>query len=217
MPWLRLDALMLLIVWYLPYWHPTRGNVNEAWRVAGTFIPISFGWAAGDVSLAAYIQASLARLEAETKNVSALGAVMAFLYSTYIVIYAIASPLLGRYIDSVYARTGGSNGGDIRGAIQNTAGVQFTLITVIVLCSTFVPRGALAFNPKMLNDEVLDKDVDAISEDGFHDEKERKQSAAQLAGDERRQSVTRVSADINDVFQPDMKNIREEDGGMVVR
>lgn len=50
--------------------------------MAGTFIPISFGWAAGDVSLAAYVQAFIARIEAKTKNVSALGAVMAFLYST---------------------------------------------------------------------------------------------------------------------------------------
>src|ERR1700761_5544523 len=123
MPWLRLDSLMLLIVWYLPYWYPRRGDVNEAWRVAGTFIPISFGWAAGDVSLAAYIQASLARLEAENKDVSALGAVMAFLYSTYIVTYAICSPLLGRYIDSVSASTGGADGGDIHRAIRNVGGV----------------------------------------------------------------------------------------------
>lgn len=80
MPWLRLDALTLLIVWYLPYWYPARGRVSEAWKVAGTFIPISFGWAAGDVSLAAYIQASLARIESQTKDVSALGSVMACLY-----------------------------------------------------------------------------------------------------------------------------------------
>ena len=102
MPWLRLDSVMLLIVWYTPYWYPTKGNVNEAWKFAGTFIPISFGWAAGDVSLAAYIQASLARKESEHKDVSALGAVMAFLYSRYIVIYTICSPLLGKYIGKYF-------------------------------------------------------------------------------------------------------------------
>lgn len=102
MPWLRLDALMLLIVWYLPYWYPPRNDVTQAWRVAGTFIPISFGWAAGDVSLAAYIQASLARKETEYQDVSALGAVMSVLYVTYIVLYAILNPVLGTYIDSVY-------------------------------------------------------------------------------------------------------------------
>ena len=57
MPWLRVDALALLIVWYLPFWHPPKGDVGQAWIVAATFLPISFGWAAGDVSLAAYIQA----------------------------------------------------------------------------------------------------------------------------------------------------------------
>jgi hypothetical protein len=82
MPWLRLDSLTLLIVWYLGYWYPPTGDVNQAWIVAATFIPISYGWAAGDVSLAAYIQACLARVESQTTNVSALGAVMAFLYSS---------------------------------------------------------------------------------------------------------------------------------------
>ncbi len=85
-PWLRLDPLLLLIIWYLPNWYPPYGGVKYAWIIFGTFIPISFGWAAGDVSIAAYIQASLARVESKTKNVSALSAVMAFLYSTYIVI-----------------------------------------------------------------------------------------------------------------------------------
>jgi hypothetical protein len=77
MPWLRIDALMLLVLWYIPFWYPPTGRVRDAWVAAGSFIPVSFGWAAGDVSLAAYIQASLARVESQTKNVSALGAVMA--------------------------------------------------------------------------------------------------------------------------------------------
>ena len=219
MPWLRLDAVMLLIVWYLPYWRPRRGDVNEAWRVAGTLIPVSFGWAAGDVSLAAYIQASLARLESQNKEVSALGAVMAFLYSTYIVIFAICSPLLGRYIDSVYARTGGSEGGgNIFGAILNTAGVQFTVIMAVVLASTFIPRGSLAFNPKMLNDEALDKDLHHDSE-GKTDlddvsKNERKQMQIDEQAEEQRQSVTRVSADINDTFSPDSTNNKEDTGGL---
>ncbi|KAF1343411.1 hypothetical protein EJ07DRAFT_186912 [Lizonia empirigonia] len=139
MPWLRIDALALLIVWYLPFWHPPRGDVGQAWIVAATFFPISFGWAAGDVSLAAYIQASLSRIESDTKNVSALGAVMAFLYSTYIVTYAIAS---------------------IQPAIRNVAGIQFTIIAVLVMTSTFIPKGAFALNPELLSDEALDTDLE---------------------------------------------------------
>lgn len=45
-------------------------------------MPISIGFASGDVSLAAYIQSSLAKIESEDKEISALGAVMSFLFST---------------------------------------------------------------------------------------------------------------------------------------
>lgn len=70
MPWLRIDALMLLIPWFLGYWYPSRNRVSQAFVVAGAFVPVSFGWAAGDVSLAAYIQASLAREENKHADVS---------------------------------------------------------------------------------------------------------------------------------------------------
>ncbi|EAT91225.1 hypothetical protein HBI56_017360 [Parastagonospora nodorum] len=156
MPWLRIDALALLIVWYLPYWHPPKNDVGQAWIVAATFMPISFGWAAGDVSLAAYIQASLARIESQTQNVSALGAVMAFLYSTYIVTYAIASVCLGTYIDRVSDR----NNDEVQSAIFSVAGVQFTVIFVLVMTATFVPKGAFSLNPKMLSEEDLDTDLE---------------------------------------------------------
>ncbi|KAI9673419.1 MAG: hypothetical protein M1817_002881 [Caeruleum heppii] len=159
-PWLRLDSLMLLVVWYLPYWDPPEQQVKYAWIVAATLVPISFGWAAGDVSLAAYIQASLARIESGTRNVSALGAVMAFLYSTYIVIYAITSPILGRYVDKVFTQSGGGQGGNVRQAVENVAGVQYTIIFVLVMTATFVPRGAFSFNPRMLDNETLEEEVE---------------------------------------------------------
>ncbi|KAF2031663.1 hypothetical protein EK21DRAFT_99602 [Setomelanomma holmii] len=156
MPWLRIDAIALLIVWYLPYWHPPKNDVGQAWIVAATFLPISFGWAAGDVSLAAYIQASLTRIESQTSNVSALGAVMAFLYSFYIVTYAIASVCLGTYIDRVSDR----NNDEVQSAIFNVAAVQFTVISVLVMTATFVPKGAFALNPKMLSEQPLDTDLE---------------------------------------------------------
>ncbi|KAF9877535.1 hypothetical protein CkaCkLH20_05235 [Colletotrichum karsti] len=159
-PWLRLDALALLIVWYIPFWRPPQDQVGQAWVVAATFLPISFGWAAGDVSLAAYIQASLARLESKEQRVSPLGAVMAFLYSFYIVSYAVANTFLGRYVDRIY-----NSGRDVRDALFNTAGVQFTVICGIVLLSTFIPKGSRTFNPTMLDDTKLDEDVsDALEE-----------------------------------------------------
>jgi hypothetical protein len=76
--------MLLLIVWYLPFYYPKPNSAIEAWKIGATFIPISFGWAAGDVSLAAYIQSSVARVESKVAGVSALGAVMSFLYVLYV-------------------------------------------------------------------------------------------------------------------------------------
>lgn len=158
MPWLRLDAIMLLIVWYIPYYYPPVGDVKYAWFIAITFIPISFGWAAGDVSLAAYIQSSLARLESKSKEVSPLGAVMAFLYSSYIIIYAIANPLLGKYIDSVYNTTG-----SVRLALFNTAAIQLTAIALLVLISTLIPKDSMACNPKLVDEEDSENAANSTS------------------------------------------------------
>ncbi|OHF03654.1 hypothetical protein CORC01_00973 [Colletotrichum orchidophilum] len=116
--------------------------VGQAWIVAATFLPICFGWAAGDVSRhAAYIQASLARLEDEEHRVSPLGAVMAFLYSFYVATYAIAGTVLGRYLDGVYNRKG-----SVREALVNTTGVHLTIIMITAFASTFIPEGSCSFN-----------------------------------------------------------------------
>jgi hypothetical protein len=40
-PFLRLDALALNLVWVLPYIAATKGDVTGAWKVAACFIPIS--------------------------------------------------------------------------------------------------------------------------------------------------------------------------------
>jgi len=126
---------MLLIVWYLPFYYPPPNRPIEAWKIAATFIPISFGWAAGDVSLAAYIQSSVARVESKVTGVSALGAVMSFLYVLYvrrtfpaetslahvffqILTYAILSPTLGNYVDDTIAKS------NAHVALFNIAGVR---------------------------------------------------------------------------------------------
>ncbi|KAH8152672.1 uncharacterized protein LAJ45_03513 [Morchella importuna] len=153
-PWLRADSLLLLIVWAVPHYYPPANNVNYAWTLAAVFMPISFGWAAGDVSLAAYIQACLARRESESRNVSALGAVMAFLYSTYIILFAILSSTLGRYIDSTI-----KSSGDAHVALFNIGGVQFTVLATILFLATLIPRGALRLNPDLLDDESLDGEI----------------------------------------------------------
>ena len=157
LPFLRFDALALLIIWYIPkYSHQIKPHqVIYAWKIAFSFIPISFGWAAGDVSLAAFIQASLARMESQDREVSALGAVMAFLFSAYIIIYAVLGSLLGRYIDSVFKKDK-----NIYRALVNVGGIQFTVLSVIVLVATFIPKGGFSLNPDIINDAELEGEVD---------------------------------------------------------
>ncbi len=73
---------------------------------------------------------------------------MAFLYSSYIIIYAILNPILGIYIDYVYNLTG-----SVRPALVNTAAIQLTIISIIVFLSTFIPKGSFAFNPILINQD----------------------------------------------------------------
>ena len=121
MPFLRFDALALLIIWVIPsYSHQiVPHQASYAWRIAGILIPVSMGWAAGDVSLAAFIQAALTQMESADPQVSALGSVMAFLYSAYIITYAILGSLLGTYIDDVYKQDG-----NVYRALINIGGVH---------------------------------------------------------------------------------------------
>lgn len=165
LPWLRFSALLLLIVWYIPFCYPPANSIKFAWIFAITFLPISFGWAASDVALVAHIQSSMTRLESSDDNVSVLGAVMSFLYSSYIIIYAIANPFLGKYIDKVYKLKG-----TIRPALFYTAGIQFTIVMIIVLASTFIPSGAFSFNPIIEDDDDDDSLEEAENKDALLDQ-----------------------------------------------
>lgn len=62
-------------------------------------------------------------LQSEDAEVSALGAVMAFLYSTYIIFFAVAGSLLGQYVDKVFQEDK-----NITRALTNIGGVQFTCV-----------------------------------------------------------------------------------------
>ncbi|KAF9445895.1 MFS general substrate transporter [Macrolepiota fuliginosa MF-IS2] len=158
-PWLRLDALALNLVWLLPHYATRAGHdVSWAWRFAGYFIPISFGWAAGDVSLAAYIQSALSENQMAHKNVSLLGAVMAFLYSTYIVLNAILSAVLGKVIDNDFVKNG-----NIESSLMRVGGIQFSVCCGIIFLSTLIPVGAFSLNPKV---------VDSVGRDHVSEEKD---------------------------------------------
>lgn len=146
LPWLRFDALALNIVWILPSFAKVATNdVSWAWKVSGCFIPISMGWAAGDVSLAAYIQSSLSESQFQHAHVSALGAVMAFLYATYIVLNAVMSTVLGKVIDRDLV----AHDNIIR-SLRTVGGVHFTVASVVIILATLIPRNGFSLNPKDL-------------------------------------------------------------------
>ena len=48
--------------------------------------------------------------------------------------------------------------------------VHFTVSCAIILASTFVPKGAFSFNPKMISEEVLDMDIEDEYDDDDDDE-----------------------------------------------
>ncbi len=137
-------TIRLFIIWYIPFYNPSSISVKNAWIIALSFIPFGFGSAGDDVSLNAYVQSSLSQPQLKDKEVSSLSSVMAFLYSTYIILYAILNPLLGKYIDQVY-----NIKQTIRPALIFTADVQITIIAFIVFISTFIPKGSFKFNPSL--------------------------------------------------------------------
>ncbi|KAJ3251462.1 hypothetical protein HDU77_005850 [Chytriomyces hyalinus] len=172
-PWVRWDALVLNLLWLVPclgYQFLSTGTSPQtfAWMVAGLFMFISMGWAAGDVSLAAYVQSQLEHNEEEelTGEVSPLGAVMAFLYSSYIVLYFGLNFGLGKYLD-VYANRVKAIKNDKNLAYQTgiepfymIAGVMFSVGCVIILAGTFIPKGSFAINPEIISDDdVLDTEA----------------------------------------------------------
>jgi hypothetical protein len=142
LPWLRFGAILLLLIWIIPFYTATPDNVAFAARMATLFMPLSFGWATGDLSLTLYIQSVLAREESLSGNVSAVGAVMSFLYTTFILLYAVFPVVLGRIIDMV----------SIKMALIYVAGTQFSIISVFILSNTFIPNGAFQLNPPSLTD-----------------------------------------------------------------
>ncbi|CAF4198182.1 unnamed protein product [Rotaria sordida] len=141
---LRLDCILLLIIWYIPFYKPSSISIKNVWIIALTFIPFGFGSASDDISLNAYIQSSLSKSKLKNKDISSLGSVMAFLYSSYIILYAILNPLLGKYIDQIY-----NTNQTIRPAFIYTVGIQITIISIIMAISTFIPRDSFKLNPSL--------------------------------------------------------------------
>lgn len=155
LPCLRLSSLTLLLVWYIPFYFPPMHQIKYAWIIATSLIPISLTWAMSDISLSAHIQSEMTRLESTDEHVSILGSVMAFLYSSYIIFYAVANPILGKYLDRIYETMK-----TIRPALIYTIGVQFSVAGLIVILSALIPKNALQCNPSLEDEEQSAEDKD---------------------------------------------------------
>ncbi|KAJ3204369.1 hypothetical protein HDU67_009552 [Dinochytrium kinnereticum] len=176
-PYLRLDALLILLIWVLPFWNPESPSktLQHAWSLAPIMAIISFGWSCGDVALAAYVQSRLQDVETVDKSTSPLGAVMAFLYVSNLVVYFILNNLMGRVRDD-FAR----NGRSLQELFIWIAAVAMTVGGVIVFACTYLPRGSAAWNPDpdviVFDDDIVingvkarritdeDKKVDLVEE-----------------------------------------------------
>lgn len=122
--------------------------------------------------MAAYIQGIIPSLKWDAKYVNPLPAVMGFLYTSYIVIYAVISPLIGKWLDGYTIRanmaptTGAYTASDIlneqkRDYFYWIAGVFFSLMSVLIFFNTFTPKNSWALNPENLgvDRELTDDDI----------------------------------------------------------
>lgn len=122
--------------------------------------------------MAAYIQGLIPSLKWDAKFVNPLAAVMSFLYTSYIVIYAIISPFIGKWLDGYTLRanlapkTGAYTKYDIlneqkRDYFYWIAGVWFSLASILIFFNTFTPKNSWACNPDNLGveRELTEKEI----------------------------------------------------------
>lgn len=142
LPWVRIDAVTISVLWVFAYVDASNPNA-----VAAGLIPVmmvlSGAWAAGDVSLLAYIQSNLPEEEDESNKISPLGAVMGFLYASYVIISTLLIYGLGQVFDHFIALH------DVRQGFFWISGIGFSICGVLIFTSTFVPKGSFHINPDM--------------------------------------------------------------------
>ncbi|KAL1915256.1 uncharacterized protein VTP21DRAFT_7532 [Calcarisporiella thermophila] len=170
LPWVRLDAIMLSTLWIFPFLY-TDSPVTFVCAAIPLMILLSGGWAAGDVSLAAYIQTQISGHVGDD-SVSPLGAVMAFLYSTYLVVYTVyngkhpPTSLLTFCLDQVLIFFASvvlmgmvfdyyKNQGNIRLGFFYVVGVGISIVAMVLMfASTFIPKGSFAINPEVRPEDI---------------------------------------------------------------
>jgi len=152
LPWVRFDAIALMTLWIFPFL-PVQSALTWALSALPLMVVLSSGWAAGDVSLVAYIQSRLHSVNIQAdEGTSPLGCVMAFLYSSYIIVFTIISIPLGRVFDAYNAK------GEIRLAFLYVVGIMTVVGGIVIFGSTFIPKYSCAINPKIDPDDLIAAD-----------------------------------------------------------
>ncbi|MCJ1327242.1 hypothetical protein MMC10_003910 [Thelotrema lepadinum] len=163
LPWVRLNAIMLMLIWIFPAWCPTQRDSGSAWIAAAIVLPLGATWSAAAVSFYSYMQTLLSdeAPTSSTKTLPPLSSVVGFLFTVETILQASALPLLGMYIDKTVKRTGTTDRScAARTALKYVGGVHFTVLAVLIVISTLIPRGALSLRSKacMPNEELKDRD-----------------------------------------------------------
>ena len=143
-PFLRLDAVLLMLIWVLPFFPVDKSSPQStAWMLSPLMAVISSGWAAGDVSLAAYIQSRLHDVGSENEFTTPLGAVMSFLFVTYLVGFYVLNLLMSMVRDYYVV-----NQKNLIELFVLIGGAFFTVAGLVTMISTFIPRNSFAWNPE---------------------------------------------------------------------
>lgn len=154
-PFLRLDAILHFFVWIIPFFPVNReAGPNSAWAIAPVMAIISFGWSAGDVALAAYVQGRLGNSGSADRYTTPLGAVMSFLFVVYLLAYYVLNLLMSRVRDQYV-----ENSMDMKKLFILICGVFMSCCAVVVFASTFIPNGSFKLNPELDDDSVLDQEL----------------------------------------------------------
>jgi len=123
------------MMWTLVY----IGDSNNGWITVGILIPliipVSFGWAAGDVSLLAHIQSNLSKSENKnsSEDTKKLNAVMGFLFTIYTFFITFIANGIGYLFDKY------KNENDPQQGLFYVAGIMMSVLAVIIFASTFIP------------------------------------------------------------------------------
>jgi hypothetical protein len=94
------------------------------------------------------------------------------LYVTYIVLYAVLSAVLGKWVDKQITA-----GVSAREVLKYVGGTQFSILCVLVLLASCIPRGAISFNPQLIEGHSSNEEESDVPETDEYDlQKDQKEA-----------------------------------------